>query len=67
VVRRIGSTGRRASEDLEALASLAKFIRYSGYLIEMAVADLRARGVSDEEIGAALGVTRQAVRPAVRA
>jgi hypothetical protein len=61
VVRRIGSTGRRASADLEALASLAKFIRYSGYMVEMAVMNLRAQRISDEEIGEALGITRQAV------
>lgn len=62
VVRRIKSTGARAAAaDLEALESLAKFIRYSGFMIEMAVADLRARGVSDDDIGQALGVTRQAV------
>ncbi len=61
VVRRIGSTGRRANADLEALASLAKFIRYSGYMVEMAVMNLRAQRISDEEIGEALGITRQAV------
>jgi hypothetical protein len=61
VVRRIGSTGKRASADLAALESLAKFVRYSGFMIEMAVASLRAQNVSDDEIGQALGVTRQAV------
>lgn len=60
-IRVLDATGKRAAADLAALESLAEFTRHAGSLMAMAVAQLRDRGYSDEEIGRALGVTRQAV------
>lgn len=61
VVRQIKSMGRRASTDLEALRWLAGAADYARVVLAMAVDGCRARGYSDGEIGAALGITRQAV------
>jgi hypothetical protein len=61
VVRQIRSMGRRASADLEALSWLAGAVDYARDALAMAVAGARAVGYSDGEIGAALGITRQAV------
>jgi hypothetical protein len=60
-LRVLDATGRRATADLAALESLAGFTRHAGALMALAVAQLRARRYSDEEIGGALGITRQAV------
>ena len=61
VVRQIKSMGRRASTDLEALQWLAGAASYARVALVMAVDGCRAQGYSDAEIGAALGITRQAV------
>jgi hypothetical protein len=53
--------GRRASADLEALQWLAGAANYARSALAMAVDGCRAQGYSDGEIGAALGITRQAV------
>jgi hypothetical protein len=60
-VRLIRSMGKRASADLEALEWLAGAVDYARDALAMAVDGCRARGYSDGEIGAALGITRQAV------
>jgi hypothetical protein len=60
-LRLVTSTGKRASADLDALASLAEFTRHSQVMIALAVDGLRANGASDADIASALGVTRQAV------
>jgi DNA-directed RNA polymerase specialized sigma24 family protein len=60
-VRMISSTGDRATRDLDALESLAGFIRHADRLERIAVDKLRAQGVSDPQIAQALGVTRDAV------
>jgi hypothetical protein len=60
-VRQIKSMGRRASTDLEALQWLAGAANYARVALAMAVDGCRAQGHSDGEIGAALGITRQAV------
>jgi hypothetical protein len=60
-IRMISATGTRASGDLTALESLADFTRHADSLMHLAVAGLRSRGYPDEEIGRALGITRQAV------
>jgi len=60
-IRMISATGARASSDLDALEGLALFVAHADGLMHLAVAGLRARGYSDEEIGTALGITRQAV------
>jgi DNA-directed RNA polymerase specialized sigma24 family protein len=61
VVRLIRSMGKRASADLEALQWLAGAVDYARDALAMAVDGCRARGYSDGEIGAALGISRQAV------
>jgi DNA-binding CsgD family transcriptional regulator len=60
-VRMLASTGRRAATNLDALRSLADFRQHTESLMCTAVAGLRAQGIPDEEIGGALGITRQAV------
>ena len=61
VVRLIRSMGKRASADLDALQWLAGAADYARSALAVAVDGCRARGYSDGEIGAALGITRQAV------
>jgi hypothetical protein len=61
VVRQIRSMGRRASADLDALAWLAAAAGHARNALAGAVDGCRAMGYSDAEIGAALGITRQAV------
>ena len=61
VVRQIRSMGKRASVDLEALEWLAGAVDYARGALAMAVDGCRAQGYSDGQIGAALGITRQAV------
>jgi DNA-directed RNA polymerase specialized sigma24 family protein len=53
--------GRRASTDLEALRWLAGAVDHAREALALAVDGCRAQGYSDAEIGAALGITRQAV------
>jgi hypothetical protein len=57
----IESTGRRASQSLDALATLAKLERVADGLKGPAVRELRSQGITDGEIGLALGITKQAV------
>ncbi len=61
VVRLIRTMGVRASADVEALRWLAGAVEHARGALAMAVDGCRARGYSDAEIGAALGITRQAV------
>jgi DNA-directed RNA polymerase specialized sigma24 family protein len=61
VVRQITRMGTRASDDLYALGWLAGAVDHARSALAMAVDGCRARGYSDGEIGAALGITRQAV------
>jgi DNA-directed RNA polymerase specialized sigma24 family protein len=61
VVRQIRRMGVRASADLEALKWLAGAADHARTALAMAVDGCRAGGYSDGEIGAALGITRQAV------
>ena len=61
VVRLIRKMSIRASADLEALKWLAGAAEHTRGALAMAVDGCRARGYSDTEIGAALGITRQAV------
>ena len=61
VVRQIRSLGVRASTDLDALEWLAGAVEQARGALAIAVDGCRARGYSDGEIGAALGITRQAV------
>jgi hypothetical protein len=61
VVRQIRSMGKRASDDLDALQWLAGAADYARTALAVAVDGCRARGYSDGEIGAALGITRQVV------
>ena len=61
VVRQIRSMGVRASADLDALRWLAGAADCARAALAMAVDGCRARGYSDGEIGAALGISRQAV------
>jgi DNA-directed RNA polymerase specialized sigma24 family protein len=61
VVRQIRRMGVRSSADLEALEWLAGAVDHARSALAMAVDGCRARGYSDGEIGAALGITRQAV------
>ena len=61
VVRLIGKMGVRASADVEALKWLAGAVEHARGALAMAVDGCRARGYSDGEIGAALGISRQAV------
>ena len=61
VVRLIRKMGVRASADLEALKWLAGAAEHARGALAVAVDGCRARGYSDAEIGAALGITRQAV------
>src|SRR6266567_6592415 len=61
VVRLIRKMSIRASADLEALKWLAGAAEHARGALAVAVDGCRARGYSDGEIGAALGITRQAV------
>ncbi len=61
VVRQIRAMGRRASADVEALRWLAGAVEQAHGALALAVDGCRARGYSDAEIGAALGITRQPV------
>jgi hypothetical protein len=61
LVRQITRMGARASGDLDALAWLAGAADHARGALAVAVDGCRARGYSDAEIGAALGITRQAV------
>ncbi len=55
------SMGIRASADLDALTWLAEAASRARDALPIAVDGCRARGYSDAAIGAALGITRQAV------
>jgi DNA-directed RNA polymerase specialized sigma24 family protein len=57
----IGAAGRRARMSLDALTGLALAADAIEGETAKAVADLRAQGYSDREIGAALGVSPEAV------
>ena len=59
--RQIRKMGTRASGDVDALGWLAGAVEYAREALAMAVDGCRARGYSDAEIGAVLGITRQAV------
>jgi hypothetical protein len=61
VERQIKSMGARASVDLAALQVFAALTTYSRECLALAVDGCRARGYSDPDIAAALGVTRQRV------
>lgn len=61
VVRLIRKMGVRASADLDALKWLAGAAEHARSALAVAVDGCRARGYSDGEIGAALGISRQAV------
>ena len=61
VVRLIRTMGVRASADVESLRWLAGAVEHARGALAMAVDGCRARGYSDGDIGAALGITRQAV------
>ena len=61
VVRLIRKMSIRASADLEALKWLAGAAEHARAALAVAVDGCRARGYSDGEIGAALGISRQAV------
>lgn len=61
VVRLIRKMSIRASADLEALKWLADAAEHARGALAVAVDGCRARGYSDGEIGAALGISRQAV------
>jgi len=61
VVRLISKMGVRASADVEALKWLAGAVEHARGALAIAVDGCRARGYSDSEIGAALGISRQAV------
>jgi hypothetical protein len=61
VVRLIRKMSIRASADLEALKWLAGAAEHARGALAVAVDGCRSRGYSDGEIGAALGITRQAV------
>ena len=61
LVRQIRKMGTRASNDLDALTWLSGAVDHARDALVMAVDGCRARGYSDAEIGAALGVSRQAV------
>jgi hypothetical protein len=61
VARLIRTLGVRASADVQALRWLAGAVDHARAALAMAVDGCRARGYSDAEIGAALGITRQAV------
>jgi len=61
VARLIRTMGVRASADVEALKWLAGAVEHARSALAMAVDGCRARGYSDGEIGAALGISRQAV------
>ena len=61
VVRLIRKMGVRASADLEALRWLAGAAEHARGALAVAVDGCRARGYSDGEIGAALGISRQAL------
>jgi hypothetical protein len=52
---------RRAGGNLDTLARLAEHYDDGPSVLAMAVAGLRAQGISDGLIGQALGITRQAV------
>jgi hypothetical protein len=61
VVRLIRKMSIRASADLEALKWLAGAAEHARGALAVAVDGCRSRGYSDGEIGAALGISRQAV------
>jgi hypothetical protein len=61
LARQITRMGTRAAGDLPALADLAAMEGRARDALAAAVAASRAQGYSDADIGAALGVTRQAV------
>ena len=61
VARLIRTMGVRASADVEALKWLAGAVEHARGALAVAVDGCRARGYSDGEIGAALGISRQAV------
>lgn len=61
IARLIRTMGVRASADVEALRWLAGAVEHARGALAMAVDGCRARGYSDGEIGAALGISRQAV------
>ena len=61
VARLIRTMGVRASADVESLKWLAGAVEHARGALAIAVDGCRARGYSDAEIGAALGITRQAV------
>jgi DNA-directed RNA polymerase specialized sigma24 family protein len=65
-LRVLAAAGRRAASDPEALAGLAAAARQIQDCVSIAVAGLRSRGLSDTEIGAVLGVTKQAVQSRYR-
>ncbi len=64
-LRLVTSTGKRASANLDALASLVEFTRHSQATIDLAVDGLRANGVSDTDIGVTLGRPPEFARQAV--
>jgi hypothetical protein len=59
-LRLLDATGKRAERSLDALEWLGQANSRTDELIALAVAGLRAQGVSWELIGEALGITRQA-------
>ncbi len=61
VRRHITKMANRVSGDLESLGWLAGAVDHARAALSLAVAGCRARGYSDAAIGAALGITRQAV------
>lgn len=59
----VASQGKRAGRgSLDALAALGQLQRHARTWISWGVEGCRAQGLSDAEIGAALGVTKQAVQ-----
>jgi DNA-directed RNA polymerase specialized sigma24 family protein len=61
LVRQIDRMGTRASADLYALGWLSSAADHARTALSVAVDGCRSRGYSDAEIGAALGISRQAV------
>lgn len=59
-LRLLDAAGKRAERSLDALEWLGQANSRTDELIALAVAGLRAQGVSWELIGEALGITRQA-------
>jgi AcrR family transcriptional regulator len=60
-LRFIDGTGKRAKASLDALRGLVAYRTAVDAWVTMAVGGLRSQGLSDADIAAALGVTRQAV------